>query len=167
MDGFSFESFGGLGDWWSGSDTPSFSSDSFNDSYNLLGDWYPTSTVIADTPSSSSWWDNLGTKDVIGALGVGSQIWGQKKAEDQAQATLARADAQSEKEFQRKIELIKLQAALNGGGGGGRGTDMRPYYLNANLQARDAQMKAASEGSTLTVAALKNLMEGAQRPLSR
>lgn len=106
----------------------------------------------------------LSPKGIIEGLGIYSTIKGQKdKEKAAADAAASKGNSATDLEnlqFEHAKELLALKAAQ---GGGGAGTDMRPYVFDA-YKNRGATALASS---TLTIQALKNLMEAAQRPLSK
>lgn len=106
-------------------------------------------------------------KLIVSGIGAYGASRAQGEVADQAQADRDFQSQLLDKKFQQEVELMKLKAALGGGGGGGGGVDMRPYIYQGRLQARQAAMDSAQGSSGLTIEALRNLMDAAQRPLIR
>lgn len=114
--------------------------------------------------------------NIIGGLGVYSQIAGKQDALKATQQTLDAKAAESALDFERQKELIALKAALSGGGGGGGGGSSQAAALAHDaaktkyLGVQDA-MKNRSEAqlgaNSNIIQAIRNLTEAAQRPLSR
>lgn len=145
-----------------------------------IGDWSDITDLFSSgdssTPSDPNdpWsMKNLFTpKNIVGAVNMFGQSRAKADAADASQAALdqkyAQENAMADKTFQQQVELLKLKAALSGGGGGGGGgTDMRPYIYQGKLGAIQSAKTGRQEASGLTVSALKNLIEAAQRPLVR
>lgn len=107
-------------------------------------------------------------KLAVDALGVYGNISSKKAGEAQAlqlaDKNFENQKALADQRFQQELELLKLKQAMGGGGGGG-GTDMRPYYLQQQGDAYTNWGQRNEQASGLTVQALKNLMDAAQRPL--
>lgn len=105
----------------------------------------------------------------IGAYGkISAASDANRAAIDLSNQNFAHDQALSDQTFQQQIQLAQLRASLAGGGGSATPmVDMRPYIYQGKLKAAEAQMVGRQDASTLTVSALKNLIEAAQRPLTR
>lgn len=130
--------------------------------------------------SGDSWFggflgDLFSSKNVATGLGVFAQAQLAKKQQEDSLSAL-QAKFEQEKEMAginqaNAIELLKLKASLGGGGGGSSGVGPAlDYYRDRDkyqgqLQAREAQILAATRGSQLTLDAVKNMISAGQRPL--
>lgn len=143
------------------------------------------STTPTTTPSTDSSSSFFSPSNIIGGLGVYSQIAGKgdalKAQQQQLDAATAAKLQLSDKEFAQQKELLALKASLAGGGGGGGGGGGSAAAIANAQMAYDAKktrylgiqdamknrQEAQGQGSSNIIQAIKNLTEAAQRPLSR
>lgn len=117
----------------------------------------------------------LGPKNVLAGLGaVGSSLMSKSKEGDAAEAAAAEFEQTKELLALKHKNDLELLAARGGGGAGGGGAaaaalayQQKRDRLAAIMGSRQAQIGASRDGTSMTLAALKNLIDAGQRPLAR